>query len=154
MATIFHITTEREWEQALRRGRYEPESLVSEGFIHCSNGDQVIRVATGIFRGIHGLVLLHVMDLYFYMSRSRDSPRPWSTRTLRVARSCSRTCMGLSTSGLCGLSPSLSLRRTVVSITTQPIRRMNLPNKRLHLTPLRFASRTGEAQAVRSRRKA
>ena len=60
MATIFHITTQREWEQAVQRGRYEAQSLATEGFIHCSDGDQVIRVANSIFRGTHRLVLLHV----------------------------------------------------------------------------------------------
>ena len=51
MATIFHITTLREWEQAVQRGRHEAQSLATEGFIHCSGGDQVIRVANSIFRG-------------------------------------------------------------------------------------------------------
>lgn len=35
--------------------------MASDGFIHCSNPKQVIRVANGIFRGMHGLVLLHVV---------------------------------------------------------------------------------------------
>ncbi len=60
MATIFHITTQREWDLALRRGQYEAPSLATAGFVHCSNGDQVTRVANSIFRGTHGLVLLHV----------------------------------------------------------------------------------------------
>jgi len=44
----------------LHLGRYAPESLEREGFIHCSNPQQVIRVANALFRGIRGLVLLHV----------------------------------------------------------------------------------------------
>jgi uncharacterized protein (DUF952 family) len=60
ITTIIHITSEHEWEQALRLGRYAPESLAREGFIHCSNPQQVIRVANALYRGIHALVLLHV----------------------------------------------------------------------------------------------
>lgn len=60
MATIFHVTTHHEWALALRRGRHEAPSLMAAGFIHCSNGDQVTRVANSIFRGMHGLVLLHI----------------------------------------------------------------------------------------------
>ncbi len=61
MATIFHVTAQGEWDLALRRGRYEAPSRSAAGFVHCSNGDQVIRVANSIFRGTHGLVLLHVV---------------------------------------------------------------------------------------------
>ena len=32
--------------------------FAAEGFIHCSTGDQVIKVANARFRGQHGLVLL------------------------------------------------------------------------------------------------
>jgi len=60
MATIFHITTEREWQEAVRRGRYEAQSLSTAGFIHCSDRHQVIRVANSIFRGVDRLVLLHI----------------------------------------------------------------------------------------------
>lgn len=60
METVFHITTEEEWAQAVERGWYKAESLATAGFVHCSNGDQVIRVANSIFRGVHGLVLLHI----------------------------------------------------------------------------------------------
>lgn len=31
-----------------------------EGFIHCSNADQVVRVANHLFRNTHGLILLHI----------------------------------------------------------------------------------------------
>jgi uncharacterized protein (DUF952 family) len=60
MATIFHITTEREWQEAVQRGRYGAPSLSTAGFIHCSGRHQVIRVANSIFRGVDGLVLLYV----------------------------------------------------------------------------------------------
>ena len=60
MATIFHITKSEEWEKAKRDGRYEAPSLASEGFIHCSTSDQVVRTANRLFRGESGLVLLEI----------------------------------------------------------------------------------------------
>jgi uncharacterized protein (DUF952 family) len=60
VAVIFHITTNDEWREAEHHGRYEAPSLASAGFIHCSNGHQVVRVANHIFRGTTGLVLLHI----------------------------------------------------------------------------------------------
>jgi uncharacterized protein (DUF952 family) len=60
LANIFHITGRGEWERAQREGDYRAPSLASEGFIHCSRGDQVIRVADRLFRGRTGLVLLEI----------------------------------------------------------------------------------------------
>jgi uncharacterized protein (DUF952 family) len=60
MATIFHITERGEWERAKAEGVYRARTLASEGFIHCSRGDQVVRVADRLFRGQTGLVLLEV----------------------------------------------------------------------------------------------
>ena len=60
MATIFHITKRQEWGKARREGSYEPPSLASEGFIHCSTSDQVVRTANRLFRGQTGLVLVEI----------------------------------------------------------------------------------------------
>lgn len=60
MATIFHITKRDEWERAKREGIYRTPTLASEGFIHCSRSDQVIRVANTLFSGQRGLVLLEI----------------------------------------------------------------------------------------------
>ena len=60
MATIFHITKRGEWERAQREGSYQAQTLASEGFIHCSRSDQVIRIANTLFRGQMGLVLLEI----------------------------------------------------------------------------------------------
>lgn len=57
---IYHITTEAAWAEARRHGVYRADSLATQGFIHCSTADQVVRVANFIFRGESGLVLLHV----------------------------------------------------------------------------------------------
>src|SRR5688572_15888285 len=60
MATIFHITRRDEWERAQRKGTYQTPSLASEGFIHCSTSDQVVRTANRLFQGQTGLVLLEI----------------------------------------------------------------------------------------------
>jgi uncharacterized protein (DUF952 family) len=60
MTTIFHITKREEWDRAKREGIYQTPSLASEGFIHCSTSDQVIRTANRLFRGQLGLVLLEI----------------------------------------------------------------------------------------------
>ena len=60
MATIFHITKLAEWERAEREGIYRTPTLASEGFIHCSRGDQVMRTANALFTGQAGLVLLEI----------------------------------------------------------------------------------------------
>lgn len=57
---IYHITTRAEWESARRSGEYRASSLESEGFIHFSRRDQVMRVAERFYRGQSGLVLLVV----------------------------------------------------------------------------------------------
>jgi uncharacterized protein (DUF952 family) len=60
MATIFHITERGAWERAEREGVYRAPTLASEGFIHCSRSEQVIRVADRLFRGQTGLLLLEI----------------------------------------------------------------------------------------------
>lgn len=55
---ILHITTSGEWRHAMGVGIYQAASLSSEGFIHCSRREQVVRVANTFFRGQAGLVLL------------------------------------------------------------------------------------------------
>lgn len=60
MAVILHITERAAWEKARTAGAYETLTLASEGFIHCSEPRQVIRVADERFRGRAGLVLLEI----------------------------------------------------------------------------------------------
>ena len=47
--SIYCIISEEEWAEAKTRGAFEPESLESEGFIHCSYPRQLIRVANKHF---------------------------------------------------------------------------------------------------------
>ncbi|NJK81147.1 MAG: DUF952 domain-containing protein [Chloroflexaceae bacterium] len=60
MATIFHITTAPHWEQALQSGIYRVESLITEGFIHCSTRQQVGWVAERFYRAQADLILLTI----------------------------------------------------------------------------------------------
>lgn len=60
MTYIFHIAMATEWHKAKLSGSYTADTLASEGFIHCSKSDQLIRVANFLFRGRTDLVLLCV----------------------------------------------------------------------------------------------
>ena len=60
MSRILHLTTASAWSDASRAGVYRAESLVTEGFIHCSDPRQLIRVADTRFAGRRDLVLLQV----------------------------------------------------------------------------------------------
>ncbi len=57
---IFHITERGVFAAALESGSFEAETLKSEGFIHCSTRDQVVRTAARFFAGRAGLVILCV----------------------------------------------------------------------------------------------
>ncbi len=58
MNTILHITQRKQWQQAQLIGSYSDNSLESEGFIHCSTPQQVLKVANRFFSHQQGLVLL------------------------------------------------------------------------------------------------
>ena len=60
MSYIFHITSREQWAEAAQTGSYRADSLGSEGFIHCSTPDQVVKVANAYYPGQTGLVLLCV----------------------------------------------------------------------------------------------
>lgn len=58
MNYILHITSSQAWEIAKRQGSYRHDSLNTEGFIHCSRAEQVVRVANFLFAGQSHLILL------------------------------------------------------------------------------------------------
>jgi uncharacterized protein (DUF952 family) len=58
MGHVFHITERSVFSAALESGFYEADSLHSEGFIHCSTREQVLRTASRFYGGRSGLVLL------------------------------------------------------------------------------------------------
>ncbi|MEL6402803.1 MAG: DUF952 domain-containing protein [Chloroflexota bacterium] len=58
MTMIYHLTTEIEWKLASESGTYSAPSLSSEGFIHCSTKDQILRVANAFYQSVDDLVLM------------------------------------------------------------------------------------------------
>ncbi|BAY09926.1 DUF952 domain-containing protein [Calothrix sp. NIES-2098] len=60
MKNILHITQAEQWEQAKINGNYRADSLDTEGFIHCSELSQIVKVANSFFRNQKGLVLLFI----------------------------------------------------------------------------------------------
>jgi uncharacterized protein (DUF952 family) len=58
--TIFHITTQAQWQNALEQGFYTVNSLETEGFIHASTAKQVPRVFNSFYRDQVDLVLLAI----------------------------------------------------------------------------------------------
>jgi uncharacterized protein (DUF952 family) len=55
---LYHIATRAAWLAAEEHGAYEPASLASEGFVHCSTATQVLPVAHRFYAGQSGLALL------------------------------------------------------------------------------------------------
>jgi uncharacterized protein (DUF952 family) len=60
MPLIYHVTTAAEWIAAKQKDFYEHPSLASEGFIHCSQADQVAGVLERYFSGKNDLVKLTI----------------------------------------------------------------------------------------------
>jgi uncharacterized protein (DUF952 family) len=60
MNTIYHITRRQVWEEAQRAGKYQADSLLTEGFIHCSTATQVLKTADRFFQNQVGLIILYI----------------------------------------------------------------------------------------------
>jgi uncharacterized protein (DUF952 family) len=58
MDLILHITQPEAWAQAHPDGFYRGDTLATEGFIHCSTPQQVVRTANTLFVGQPDLILL------------------------------------------------------------------------------------------------
>jgi len=62
MSFIYHIAERGDWERAVRDGEYTTSTrgltLAQQGFIHCSEADQVADVANFVYKGVPDLVLL------------------------------------------------------------------------------------------------
>jgi uncharacterized protein (DUF952 family) len=69
MRRIYHIVPRAIWEQTT--GPYRADSLASEGFIHCSNENQVARVAN-LFYADHDDLLVLCIDAGRLTSPVRD----------------------------------------------------------------------------------
>jgi uncharacterized protein (DUF952 family) len=57
---IYHITTLAEWQDALLKGFFEAASLKEEGFIHCSEEQQLDGVLERYYKGQANLVKLTI----------------------------------------------------------------------------------------------
>lgn len=73
MDNIYHISTWKAWEEAVKRNSYQAESLAREGFIHCSMSEQVLRVANAFYHGQKDLVML-VIDPTILIAEVRWEP--------------------------------------------------------------------------------
>lgn len=58
--SIYHITTRDQWNHARLAGSYQADSLVTEGFIHCSTEAQVAATGRRHFAGQRDLVVLQI----------------------------------------------------------------------------------------------
>jgi len=57
---IFHIATEQQWADTKGQGEYRHKSLETEGFIHCSSRDQLIKTANRYFIDFNSILILHI----------------------------------------------------------------------------------------------
>ncbi|MET0415936.1 MAG: DUF952 domain-containing protein [Actinoplanes sp.] len=57
---ILHICPRATWDAAVAAGRYEGDTLATQGYIHCSTPELVHLPATLLFRGRDDLVLLKI----------------------------------------------------------------------------------------------
>lgn len=58
MAVIYHVTTMQDWKAAKEKGFYTAASLETEGFIHCSEAQQVQGVLERYYGGQTNLLKL------------------------------------------------------------------------------------------------
>ena len=59
-ALIYHMVPQAEWQTAVSAGLYRPDSLTSEGFIHCSTVAQLLIPANSLYKGRTDLILLEI----------------------------------------------------------------------------------------------
>lgn len=57
---IYHIISKADWEAARNIELYRGDTLETEGFIHCSDADQVADTANFLFGGRTDLLLLEI----------------------------------------------------------------------------------------------
>jgi uncharacterized protein (DUF952 family) len=58
--TIYHITTVQEWEIYQLTGEIAPDSLFTEGFIHCSRAEQVPDTIDRFFSDEDEIIILEL----------------------------------------------------------------------------------------------
>lgn len=73
---IYHITTQDAWKAAQDEGKYRAASLETQGFIHFSDREQIVRVANAVYAGQADLVLLCVDESKLHALMLREPPDP------------------------------------------------------------------------------
>ena len=75
---ILHIVTDSGFRSHISDGLYEPESLETEGFIHCTSGKAVLlAVAEDYYSGVKDRLLVLKIDLSKIQNEVRfESPSP------------------------------------------------------------------------------
>jgi release factor glutamine methyltransferase len=58
--TIFHLCQRADWLRAQQNGKYRAESLMADGFIHCSINRQLVDVANRYYQGMPDMVILAI----------------------------------------------------------------------------------------------
>jgi len=59
---IYHVVAAENWQNAVKQGFYEADSLAIEGFIHTSKAHQVAGVLERYYKGQNNLLLLHINE--------------------------------------------------------------------------------------------
>ena len=57
---IFHVVLPEKWFEAANKGFYAAESLMTEGFIHCSFAGQLDGVLERYYSGVERVVILEI----------------------------------------------------------------------------------------------
>ncbi len=58
--SVYHIATQTDWETYQKNGFIAPDSLHSEGFIHCSTAEQLETTLSRFFSSFDSVILLEV----------------------------------------------------------------------------------------------
>ena len=80
---IFHIISKTEWVAAREARAYRPESLDTEGFIHCSTREQIVETANLFYKGRKDLVLLCIDEKKLAALLRFEAPASGPTRSSR-----------------------------------------------------------------------
>ena len=57
---IYHVVLPEVWERSKTKASYQPESLATEGFIHCSYPSQLEAVLERYYSGAHKVLILKI----------------------------------------------------------------------------------------------
>ncbi len=57
---LYHITTQKTWDDQVSNPLFEAESLDTDGFLHLATASQVTGVLERYYRNVPDLLLLHI----------------------------------------------------------------------------------------------